>query len=198
MPTFDDPDLESALAKVVANKFTTPVVRHLESCFKANFVGQLRKLGGQATVIESRGTARAVPDVYCSAKGQAFWIEMKFIDVLAGSVSKLPFRAGQRQWLIENMIGGGKSLVGAHFLDAYVFARGDVVAATGGGIPFGHDKFRGYILQQKKLDVEAVLTWAEHAFTLPLLVTSVAKLPMRLSNPLRKERLKEQKEIVYR
>lgn len=186
MTAFDDYELEKELAAVSKGRFTTVVRRKLESKFRANLVRQMKPLGGVAQPIES-STASGIPDIYMAKGKMVFWMELKFHDYLLGSSMKLRFRPNQRKWLLDNLLAGGMSVVGARFLDGYAFVRADLVALSGGGIPFGDDRFRGYVLCQKALDLKGMLIWLEYASTLPLLTDKVAVKAMKKKSVFNRE-----------
>lgn len=190
MTTFDDPELERALLLAAKTNLPTLTVRRLESRFRANIVDQIHKLNGLAQPIES-STGVGIPDMYCAVSGLSFWLELKMEQRQLGSVTKLRFRAGQREWLLQNMLGGGRSLAGVHFLDGYAFVRGDALACTGGSVPFGDERFAGYVFTQNTLNIKNMLVWAEHAFTLPLLTDKLDKEPIKLAHILTKRYIKD-------
>jgi len=189
MAKFIDADLEKLFLETVQGTMTVATRRALESRFRGNVAAQIRKLGGMAQPIET-STAVGVPDLYCIVNGTAFWMELKMCDGKVGSVARLKFQPGQRKWLLDNMLAGGKSLVGVHYLNGYAFARADAVANTKGAIPFGDPRFKGYILTQNVLSVKGLLTWMEHAFTLPLLASRIDEQEIKLSQVLIRERHK--------
>mgnify|MGYP001352895431 FL=1 len=53
--------------------------------------------------IESGGTRRGIPDMYCLYKGFSFWIEFKIgsIDLIEKRYFSVTFQAGQKQWHAE-------------------------------------------------------------------------------------------------
>lgn len=189
MAMFDDPILEEELLAAASGNVTPAVRRQLERRFRKNIVQQLQTSEGIVQSIESP-TGIGIPDVYCSCQGLSFWLELKMCDRVLGSVQKLRFQKGQREWLLRNMRGGGNSLVGVHYLDGYAFVRGDVVACTGGAVPVGDKRFLGYIFTQSTLRMDDVIVWAKHAVTLPLLTDKLDKETVVLERRLLSENAK--------
>jgi len=188
MLTFDDPALAREMLAAVHGNLSGISLHRLEARFRATVTQQIKVLHGLSQSIES-STGLGIPDLYCAVEGLDFWMELKMQDRILGSVVRFRFRANQREWLLKNMICGGRSLVGAHFFDGYAFARADVVACTGGAIPFGDPRYAGYVFTQPKLKIKDMLIWARYAFTLPLLTDTILARPVKVPRLLTKKSL---------
>ena len=81
--------------------------------------------------IESLETGDGIPDAYFSGKlyDVRGWIELKRIRQSLGkpTIVEVPFRPGQRKWLVDHYKSGGISILGLAFDDGYAFFYGSQI-----------------------------------------------------------------------
>ena len=81
--------------------------------------------------IESLETGDGIPDAYFSGKlyDVRGWIELKRIRQSLGkpTIVEVPFRPGQRKWLVDHYKSGGVSILGLAFDDGYAFFYGSQI-----------------------------------------------------------------------
>lgn len=88
-----------------------------ENAFSKALVTSLKNKGAFVQRIESGGTGRGIPDLYCIIKGKAVWIELKRVHHKASEYEAIPWRPGQQGWLNDVVNRGQRAMTFCCFDD---------------------------------------------------------------------------------
>lgn len=98
-----------------------------ENAFSKALVAALKRKGAFVQRIESGGTGRGIPDLYCIINNKAVWIELKRVHHKASGYETIPWRPGQQAWLTDVVQRGQRALTLCCFDDLISCIPHDVV-----------------------------------------------------------------------